>query len=177
METNTARVSQDERFIRAATAYAPAIERFARGYEVDADLRRDLVQEVHAALWRSFAGFDGRCSERTWVYRVAHNVGADYVRSRRRVRSEQLVDLDHAIKIAALDDVEAETGARQTIERLSVIIRKLRPADRQVILLYLDDLSAGEIAEITGLTSGAVAARIHRIKALLAQRFASKEPS
>jgi RNA polymerase sigma-70 factor (ECF subfamily) len=36
--------------------------------------RRDLLQEIHLALWRSFATFDDRCSLRTWVYRVAHNV-------------------------------------------------------------------------------------------------------
>lgn len=168
---------QDERYMRAAALYAPAIERLARGYEADADLRRDLVQEVHAALWRSFAGFDGRCSERTWIYRVAHNAAAEYVRGRHRLNSARLVGLEDAAEIAADDDVEAEAGARRTLERLGALIRQLKPADRQVILLYLDDLSAEEIAEVTGFTPGAVAVRIHRIKALLAQRFSARELS
>src|SRR5262245_30630873 len=54
---------------QAAATYGAALERLARAYEPDADRRRDL-QELHLALWRSFAGFDGRCSLRTWVYRI-----------------------------------------------------------------------------------------------------------
>ena len=58
---------QEERYALAARSLGPAVERLARAYEADADRRRDLVQEIHLALWRSLAGFDGRCSLRTWV--------------------------------------------------------------------------------------------------------------
>ena len=47
------------------------LDRLARAYESDPEKRRDLRQEIHFALWRSFATFDNRCSLRTWVYRVA----------------------------------------------------------------------------------------------------------
>src|SRR5687768_16274053 len=56
-----------------------AVERLARAYERDADRRRDLLQEIHIALWRSLARFEGGCSMRTWVYRVAHNVATLHV--------------------------------------------------------------------------------------------------
>ncbi len=45
----------------------------------NSDKRRDLLQEIHVALWRSLARFDGRCSMRTWVYRVAHNIATSHV--------------------------------------------------------------------------------------------------
>jgi RNA polymerase sigma-70 factor, ECF subfamily len=65
-------VSDQERlYAEVAAEYGGAIERLAHGYERDADRRRDLLQEIHAALWHSLARFDGRCSMRTWVYRVA----------------------------------------------------------------------------------------------------------
>jgi RNA polymerase sigma-70 factor, ECF subfamily len=64
-----------ERYEEASAAYGAALERLARAYEADPDRRRDLLQEIHIALWRSLEGFDGRCSLRTWVYRVAHNTG------------------------------------------------------------------------------------------------------
>ena len=70
----------------AAAQYGSALERLARGYEGDPDRRRDLLQEIHIVLWRSFDRFDGRCSLRTWVYRVAHNAATSLV-LRRRVRS------------------------------------------------------------------------------------------
>ena len=52
------------------------------------------------------------------------------------------------------------------------MIQSLRPPDRQVALLYLEDMDAAAIGEITGMTAGAVATKIHRLKALLARRFA-----
>ena len=64
----------------------------------------------------------------------------------------------------------ADTGA--TLERLYALIWRLRPIDRQVLLLHLEEVDAAASAEITGLTPGAVATRIHRIKALLARQFA-----
>ncbi|MFZ6692423.1 RNA polymerase sigma factor [Undibacterium sp. SXout20W] len=42
------------------------------------------MQEVHVVLWQSFANFKDECSLRTWVYRVAHNVGVTYVQRRLR---------------------------------------------------------------------------------------------
>ena len=54
------------------------------------------------------------------------------------------------------------------------MIHRLPPADRQVMLLYLEDLSAAEIGEVTGLSANAVAVRIHRIKALLARKFGAQ---
>ncbi len=69
-----------------ARQFGAMIERLARGYEADPDLRRDLVQEIHAALWRSFAIFEGQCSEKSWTYRIAHNVAVTHLVSAKRRR-------------------------------------------------------------------------------------------
>ena len=47
--------SQDRQYAAAAQRFAPAIERLARDHEADAELGRDLVQDIHTALWHSFA--------------------------------------------------------------------------------------------------------------------------
>ena len=75
---------QDARYLAAARAHGAMIERLARGYEADPELRRDLVQEIHAALWRSFAIFEGQCAEKSWVHRIAHNVGVTHMMTGRR---------------------------------------------------------------------------------------------
>jgi RNA polymerase sigma-70 factor (ECF subfamily) len=62
-------------------------------------------------------------------------------------------------------------SAELQLARLLDLIHQLKPPDRQVMLLYLDGLDAWETAEITGLSPGSVATRIHRTKALLARRF------
>ena len=59
----------------------------------------------------------------------------------------------------------------RNLERLSVLIQQLKPLDRQVIISYLEDLDAVSIGEITGLSPGNVAMKIHRIKNILARRF------
>ena len=163
---------QETRYRDAVAQYGPAIERLARAYEADADERRDLVQDIHVALWRSFAAFDGRCAIGTWTWRVAHNAAATHVgRRRRRPPARRLATLEELESTAGSDDPEAAAGERQLLDRLNGLIQALGPPDRQVMLLYLEDLAAAEIAEIIGLSPGAVAVKIHRLKALLARRF------
>ena len=58
--------SHERLYEEAAATFGAALGRLARAYEADPEKRRDLLQEIHLALWRSFEGFDGRCSLRTW---------------------------------------------------------------------------------------------------------------
>lgn len=164
--------SQDERYAMAAGEFGGAIARLAGAYEADAAVRDDLIQDIHVALWRSLAVFDGRCALRTWVYRVAHNTAASHVQKRRRSRPERMATLDELERLADTHDPEAAAGDRQALDRLMVLVQALGSPDRQVLLLYLEDLDAAAIGEITGLSAGAVATKIHRLKALLAKRFA-----
>jgi RNA polymerase sigma-70 factor (ECF subfamily) len=175
MIDGNAKSQQDTRYLAAARQYGAMIERLARGYEADAELRRDLVQEIHAALWRSFAIFEEQCSERSWVHRIAHNVGVTHILTSRRTRKLPLVELDAIAELPGGDDPEHSTGERSLADRLLATIHRLKPADRQVMLLYLEDLTAAEIGEVTGLSASAVAVRIHRLKALLAQPYRAQE--
>jgi RNA polymerase sigma-70 factor (ECF subfamily) len=164
-------MSQDELYEQAVADFGPAVERLANSYEFDPEKRRDLLQEIHLAMWRSLEGFDGRCSLRTWVYRVAHNVAASHVIRHRRMRSATLVGLDEISQFAGANDPAATLDQQQTIDQLHHLIRQLKPLDREVILLYLEQLDAESIAEIVGISGANVATKIHRIKKILAKRF------
>ena len=161
---------QDELYREAAATHAVALERLARAYEADADKRRDLVQEIHIALWRSFAGFNGACSMRTWVYRVAHNTATSHVLREQR-RSHSMVSLEEIENMADQGDREQAAHHQETLERLQAMIRSLKPLDRQVVLSYLEGMDAASIGEITGLSAGNVATKIHRIKNIMSRRF------
>ena len=104
---------QEQRYAAAAEEFGAALVRLARAYEADPDLRLDLVQEIHLALWRSFERFDGRCSVRTWTYRVAHNVATSHVLKRKRLRIDRLASLDEIADAPDADDPEATAGDRQ----------------------------------------------------------------
>jgi RNA polymerase sigma-70 factor (ECF subfamily) len=162
---------QEQRYAEAAAAFGPALGRLARAYERDPDKRRDLLQEIHVALWRSLARFDGRCSLRTWVYRVAHNTATSKT-LRPRTNAPTIVALDDSLEsIAAAASEDEVLDRRRALERLHGLIRGLRPLDRQVMLLYLEQLDAASIAEITGLSAANVATKARRIKQLLVRRF------
>lgn len=152
-------------------SYGPALERLARAYEADAEALRDLLQEIHIALWRSLAGFDRRCSLRTWVYRVAHNVAATHVDKQVRARKLVLVSLEELDDRADGKAGEADAADRHVLGQLYGMIHELKPLDRQVMLAYLEGMDAVATAEISGLSARNVATKIHRIKAALGERF------
>jgi len=162
---------QDAHYREAAAEYGAALERLAGAYEADPDRRRDLLQEIHLALWRSFAGFNGLCSLRTWVYRVAHNAAASHVLRERRIRAQVLVTVEELESMPDPSAPEAAADQRQSLDRLLALVQTLKPLDRQVILSYLEGLDAAAISEITGISPGNVATKIHRIKNVLTRRF------
>jgi RNA polymerase sigma-70 factor (ECF subfamily) len=161
---------QDARYAEATAQWGAALARIARAHEADPERRRDLLQDIHVTLWKSFASFDGRCSMRTWIYRVASNVAATHVIRERRDRTA-LVTLDNIDELAAGDDTHTRIEDDAALTRLYALIHRLKEPDRQVMTLYLEGLSADAIAEVTALSPGAIATRISRLKALLARMF------
>jgi RNA polymerase sigma-70 factor (ECF subfamily) len=173
--TGAGQTNQDGLYRDAVDQFGAALERLARAWEADPEKRRDLSQDIHFQLWRSLGRYDARCSLRTWVYRVAHHVAASHVLRERRIFSK-LVSLE---ELEILPDTsrtlhaagQIEVDQRRNLARLSALIQQLKPLDRQVIVSYLEDLDAASIGEITGLSPGNVAMRIHRIKNILARQF------
>jgi RNA polymerase sigma-70 factor (ECF subfamily) len=164
--------TRDEWYQETVDRFGAALDRLARAYEADADVRRDLCQEIHFALWRSFASYDRRCSLRTWVYRVAHNTATSHVARAYRLRRLAFVTLEDLPSEPAgpAHSSDERLALSRALERLYGLVRRLEPIDRQVIVSYLEGMEAAEIAEILGSSTGAVAMKIHRIKRLLAQQ-------
>jgi RNA polymerase sigma-70 factor (ECF subfamily) len=130
---------------------------------------------MHLELWMSLKSFDGRCSLLTWVYRIAHNVGASHVVRSRRLAS-RLVDLETLETATSQSESDAQVDRRFSVAILLDMIHRLKPLDRQIILLYLEGEAAEPIAEITGLSAANVATKIHRIKRVLKQRYVKGGP-
>lgn len=104
------------------------------------------------------------------MYRIAHHVASSHVIRERRTFSS-LVTLEEIDRFP--DEAEGLEAANQrlNLDRLSAMLRRLKPLDRQVIVCYLEDMDGASIAEITGLSTGNVAIRVHRIKSVLAKWF------
>ena len=163
--------SRDDLYREASANYATGLNRLARAYEADSEQRRDLLQEIHLALWRSLESFEARCSLRTWVYRVAHNTAMSHVVRQCQTKLPNLVTLEELDASPDRTDYERVANERMAFEQLLQLIHRLRPPDREVMLLYLEDLDAPSIAEITGMSPGNVRNQIYKIKKLLSRRF------
>ena len=156
----------DEWFDRLFTEQGPAMRRLAAGYSrtpADAD---DLFQDVWLAIWRALPRFRGDCSDRTFVFRIAHNRGITH-RTRTRWRREETIDErdvpDPSPDPAAIADTKAQR------ERLVSAIRTLPVAFRDVVTLSLEGLSNQEIAEVLGMSYGNVGVRLTRARRALKQ--------
>ena len=167
---SSGQASQDDLYRDAVDKFGSSLERLVSAYEADPEKRRDLSQDIHLQLWRSFQHYDVRCSLRTWTYRVAHNVAASYVIRERRIFST-LMSLEELEMLPDKDQGQLAAEQRINLGRLSMLIQRLKPIDRQVIISWLEDMDAASIGEITGLSPGNVAMRIHRIKNILRRRF------
>lgn len=160
----------DTLYQEAADQFAHAMQRLARATEANAERRLDLLQDMHFQLWKSLVSFDSRCSLKTWVYRVIHNVAASHVDRERRhpVAGVDFAELD---QMPGLTDLSGLIERDDALAKLHAWIRKLKSTDRQIMTLYLEDLSAAEMSEVTGFKPGAIATRVSRLKSKLAQDF------
>src|SRR5205823_2177499 len=104
-------------------------------------------------------------------YRVAHNTAATYIVGQKRIKFANLVTLEEVEAAPDLTNHQRHAEDRMALERLMQLIHRLRPIDRQVMLLYLEDMDAESIAEITGLPQNNIRVQIHRAKNILARRF------
>jgi RNA polymerase sigma-70 factor (ECF subfamily) len=162
---------QEALYHQATEEFGAALGRLARAYESDPDRGRDLLQEIHLAVWRSFEKFQNKCSLRTWVYRVAHNVAASHLVRRTRRNPNVLLSLEEAEQLPCQPGFEVSVDRERARSRLLALIHLLDPADRQLMLAYLEGMDAESIAEISGLSPGNVWTRIHRMKAFLVREF------
>ena len=123
--------------------YDGALRRLVAAYERDADLQRDLLQEIRFAVWRALPSFRGQSSERTFIYRVAHNRATTHAARR---HPEQL-DLTQALEVpdTAPNPEQIATRRWQQAE-LVARVASLPLTLRQVATLALEGLSNGEIS-------------------------------
>lgn len=156
-------------------AHGAGIRRAAASYAHTVAEQEDLVQQIALALWQALPTFRGECSERTFVFRVAHNQGAHFsTRERLRRAHPEGGDGVGALPDEA-PDPEATLEARRRTELLFASLRALSLPHRQVLSLALEGLDHGEIAAVLGVTVNNVGVRLSRAReALRAQMGAGR---
>ena len=156
--------------------FLPPLKRLAAAYTRDRDESDELLQEIALAIWTSLPRFRGDSSERTWIYRVAHNTALRFLADRRRRGTRETAwspEQDPVATQAASPEQLAMDQEKS--HRLWQAVRELDWADRQVAVLYLEGLAAADMEAITGMTAGSIATRLTRIRQKLTLRLRGEE--
>ena len=125
-------------------------------FSKDQEEVNDLFQEVLIRLWQGFDNYKGTSKERTWIYRVALNTCISFDRKKRRHNKKQVYMGDDLFGCNEHDSQQTEVLHKR--------ITRLRPLDRAIVLLWLEDISYEEIGSIIGITAKNVSVRLYRIR-------------
>lgn len=155
--TATPALAFDELLLR----HRGIVHKVAAGYARGAEDRADLAQEIAMQLWRAWPSYDPARSFSTWMYRIALNTAISFLRG--QAQADRSVPLDdHADTLAGGAAFDPETHER--LRLLQRFMATLGPLDRALLLLYLEERSGREIAEVLGIGESNVTTRIGRIK-------------
>ena len=149
--------------------HSGTVLKVARAYTLTEEDRQDLAQEILLQAWRSLSQFEGRASAHTWFYRVALNTALGWHRKerRRRERQQPLIGIEDLPMTGA--DSEQQLHQREVVERLYAAIQQLPKADAALVLLYLDDLSYREMADVLGISENLVGVKLNRARKALGE--------
>ena len=146
----------DEQFAQMVREHKATIYTVCYMFSKDADEVADLFQVVLINLWKGFDGFQGRSDIKSWIYRVALNTCITIDRKKKRKNKAEL-----SMDINLFSDSDNDT---KQVEMLRQRINRLKPFDRAIVLLWLENMSYDEIGAVVGITAKNVSVRLFRIK-------------
>jgi RNA polymerase sigma factor (sigma-70 family) len=172
MDSNRAPLAA--RFASLLDAHRGIVFKVANAWCRQPEDRRDLAQEIAAQLWRAFPGYDPTRSFSTWMYRIALNVAISHVRG----AAARAVDVpleDHPEAQLAVDDGSARHEHDQRIRALYAVIDRQPPLDRALLLLWLEERTQREIADVLGLSESNVSTKLNRLKQRIREQLADAD--
>jgi len=147
--------------------HGSSVVKVARAYTLTSDECQDLAQEILLRAWQSLPNFRGEASPATWFYRVALQTAMNWQRNDkpRRARQQPLLEVQAVVTEGC--DIGEQAQQRETVEQLYNAIHQLPKTDAALVLLYLDELSYREMAEVLGISESNVGIKLNRAKKAL----------
>lgn len=144
-------------FIALVEEHKRIIYKVCYVYAADKENLNDLYQEVVINLWKAYPRFRGECAASTWVYRIGLNTCISFFRKSKSRPEVVPITVD----LEAFADEEDKTASLRELYRM---INSLGQLERALILLWLEERSHQEIADIIGISRNNVAVRLNRIR-------------
>ena len=162
------KIFKPDHFLSVIETNKGIIYKVANSYCKDTEDRQDLVQEIILKLWKSFDSYDENFKHSTWIYRIALNTAISFYR---KEKSRKTITTPFSESLFNVADLENDKHIEESTLFLNQFISELKELDKALMLLYLEEKSHKEMAEIIGITETNVATKIGRIKNILKQRF------
>jgi RNA polymerase sigma-70 factor, ECF subfamily len=165
---------QKSLFMNWLGEHGSSVMKVARAYTLTSEECQDLAQEILLQAWQSLSKFEHKASPATWFYRVALHTAMNWHRKDkpRRSRQQSLVE----VQVLAADGGNSAEQAqhRETVEQLYNAIHQLPKTDAALVLLYLDELSYREMADVLGISESNAGVKLNRAKKALCDLMKGK---
>lgn len=148
-----------EEFIACITEHERIIFKVCKMYCRSRDDEQDLFQDILIQLWQSFPSFKRDSKVSTWMYRVALNTAITRLRSEMKKPEQQTIDKDVLQIPNVINDPKDEN-----FELMMKAIEKLTDVEKAIMVLYMEDHSYREMAEVMGMTESNIGFKINQIK-------------
>lgn len=152
---------------------ANILHKLCRVYTNNGAEYEELFQEMLIQIWRALPRFRGDAQLSTWLYRICINTALGF-RTRGQNTRKKYVPLDESLP-AAFSFNGADEERDEQVKKLYRAVRELKPIDRAIVSLYLDEKSYDETAQILGITKTNVATRLMRLKKQLMEKLSDDE--
>lgn len=152
----------EKEFIELVNKHQGILKKICNVYFYRNPYKDDYYQEILIRLWKSFSNFKNQSAFSTWLYRVALNTAIDIIRKQNlRPIYTELSKNEYRLQDNGKDTESVEK------DKLYRAINCLSDVEKAIILLYLEDYTYKEIAEIAGISESNTGAKINRIKCKL----------
>ncbi len=164
-------VNKKNIFVKTIDEHKKIIYKIVNSYCPNREDRKDLEQEIIIQLWNSFDNYNDTYKYSTWMYRIALNVAISFYRKEKQWYAKNDFYNEESIFSIEEEKSEEETELNYHLKLLQEFIHNLNELNKALMLLYLEEKSYEEIAEILGITKTNVATKISRIKLNLKNEF------
>lgn len=158
--------SMKEEFLEILTNYQGILHKVSLVYFKSKSDREDNIQEIIYQLWKSFPTIKNHNSIGSWIYAVSINTSLSRIKKESRIEYREKIP-----ELSDKSDITEKITANESLQMLLNAIYNLNEIDKSIMLLYLEEKSYDEIAEIIGISKSNVGVRISRAKELLKQNL------
>jgi len=150
----------ENQFVELIKIHQGIVHKVCGMYRRDPDDRKDLFQEIVIQLWKAFPKFRQEAKVSTWIYQIALNVAiSDF-----RKESRKPIRVELSETFANISDNQYDYSFEEKLKVLYQAIDQLSEVEKAIMMLYFEEKSNEEIAEIIGISQNNVRVKMTRIR-------------